>query len=423
MNGIPKTVVFAVLALPALSQTTTRVDVDSAGNQAAGENDTPSLSADGRYVAFDSAASNLVAGDANGILDVFVRDRQTGATERVSVSSGGAEANDLSYWPSISFDGRYVVFQSWATNLVAGDTNGRTDIFVRDRLLGTTERVSLANSGFESNDESQTATISGDGRFVAFTSFASNLVAGDTNGTYDVFVRDRLNGTTERVSVDSSGVEGNGMSDFKPVISRDGSCVAFASVATNLVAADTNGKEDIFLRNRQAGTTERISVSTAGTQGNGSCLYESAISSDGRFVGLREQRVEPRCGRHEPHGRRLPARPAARDDRAREPHGGRNAGEHGCRPAVDVRRRPVRLLLQPLDEPRRRRHERLRRRLPSRSPGGGRRNGSASTRPARSRTSTPSWSLRSRTTGATSRSLPMPRTSSSTTRTTAATSS
>src|SRR5213078_1016671 len=123
----------------------------------------------------------------NGATDVFVRDRQTGMTERVSVASDGTQANNASSYPVLSADGRFVAFDSAATDLVAGDTNGVSDVFVHDRQTGTTERVSVASDGTEGNAASAGATLSADGRFVAFHSAATNLVAGDTNGTNDVF--------------------------------------------------------------------------------------------------------------------------------------------------------------------------------------------------------------------------------------------
>jgi len=196
---------------PARAQTTERVSVDSGGAQGNAESGDygSRISADGRFVAFESRASNLVAGDANGCPDIFVRDRQSGTTERVSLATGGAEGNGISEFPSISADGRFVAFMSEATNLVAGDTNGCADIFVRDRQSGTTERVSLATGGTEGNNSSYGSSISADGLFVAFDSWASDLVAGDTNGNSDIFVRDRQNGTTERVSLATGGAQGD----------------------------------------------------------------------------------------------------------------------------------------------------------------------------------------------------------------------
>jgi Tol biopolymer transport system component len=242
----------------------------------------PSISADGRYVAFRSEATNLVAGDTNNTADVFVRDRLAGTTERVSLSTAGVQGNNFSGYPSISADGRIVAFASVATNLVSGDTNQSYDIFVRDRLSGTTERVSVATGGAQGNNSSTYPAISADGNWVVFTSVASNLVAGDTNGASDVFVRDLVSATTERASVATGGAEGNGASGG-PVISADGRYVAFLSTATNLVSGDTNGFMDIFVRDRSSGTTERVSVATGGAQEN-SDSFDSWISADGRYV-------------------------------------------------------------------------------------------------------------------------------------------
>jgi Tol biopolymer transport system component len=261
--------------------TTQRVSVDSSGAQGNGNSSDTSISADGRYVAFRSAASNLVSGDTNEDLDVFVHDRQNGTTERVSIRPGGAQGNGHSYYPSISTDGRYVAFWSYAS-LVAGDTNGTWDIFVRDRQDGTTERVSVDSFGTEGDGTSLLPSISGDGRHVAFESVATNLVSGDSNQSEDVFVRDRQGGTTERVSLGSSGEEGDDNSG-SPSITADGRYVAFESLAMNLVSGDTNGAQDIFVRDRQGGTTERVSVDSSGAQGNSSS-YSPAISADGRYV-------------------------------------------------------------------------------------------------------------------------------------------
>ena len=270
----------------ALAGAIERVSVSSAeeeGNDTSGYPGGFAISADARFVAFHSEASNLVLGDTNRWEDVFVRDRLTGDTERVSVSSAGEEGEWGSIYPAISADGRFVTFQSDATNLVPGDTNLSDDVFVRDRLAGTTERVSVSGAGYEANGLSRAAAISADGRFIAFWSEATNLVPSDTNGCTDVFVRDRLAGTTERVNVSSAGAQGNGDSFFRLSISADGRFVAFQSDATNLVPGDTNGCTDVFVRDRLAGTTERASVSSAGEEGNSLC-YVGGISADGRYV-------------------------------------------------------------------------------------------------------------------------------------------
>jgi Tol biopolymer transport system component len=216
-----------------------RVSVDSNGAQANGRSDPyPSISADGRFVAFASVASNLVAGDTNGASDIFVHGLVSRETTRVSVDSGGAQADGVSSRPAVSGDGRFIAFQSAASNLVAGDTNGATDIFVHDRESGETTRVSVANDGGQANASSFEPGINADGRFVTFFSPASNLVEGDTNNTYDAFVHDRVSGATIRASVDSAGVEGNSFT-FMTTISGDGRVVAFESLSSNLVAGDT----------------------------------------------------------------------------------------------------------------------------------------------------------------------------------------
>jgi Tol biopolymer transport system component len=261
---------------------TTRVSVDSSGAQGSANSDMPSISSDGRYVAFESLATNLVAGDTNNTWDVFVHDRMTGATTRVSVDSSGAEGNGPSRDPAISSDGRYVTFDSTATNLVTGDTNGATDVFVHDLLTGATTRVSTDSSGTQGNGDSSNPAASSDGRYIAFVSAAGNLVNGDTNGTADVFVHDRVTGATSRASVDSNGAQANAASS-QPSISSDGRYIAFASAASNLVPADTNGVSDIFVHDAQSGITTRISMDSNGVQGNVESEV-ARISSDGRYV-------------------------------------------------------------------------------------------------------------------------------------------
>src|SRR5207249_3963444 len=264
------------------AQTTVRVSVASDGTEGNDVSLGSALSADGRFVAFDSAATDLVAGDTNGVADVFVHDRQTGTTERVSVDSAGTQANGDSTEVALSADGRFVAFISVAPDLVAGDTNGVADVFVHDRQTGTTERVSVDSAGNQANGDSTEVALSADGRFVAFTSVAPDLVAGDTNGVMDVFVHDRQTGATERVSVDSAVTQANGDST-DVALSADGRFVAFISVAPDLVAGDTNGVADVFVHDRQTGTTERVSVDSAGNQANGDST-DVALSADGRFV-------------------------------------------------------------------------------------------------------------------------------------------
>jgi Tol biopolymer transport system component len=248
------------------------------------------ISADGRHAVITSDATNLVRGDTNGRTDVFVRDVVAGTTVRASVSTGGEQADGTSTTAVISADGRYVAFASFATNLVAGDTNGKADVFVRDLATGTTERVSVSSTGAQADGSSSTAglAISANGRYVAFAANATNLVAGDTNNRTDVFVRDLTTGTTERVSVSTTGAQANegiGIgSHLTPSLSADGRYVAFDSAASNLVAGDTNGKADVFVRDRVAGTTVRASVGTGGRQLRAGSRYSAAISADGRRV-------------------------------------------------------------------------------------------------------------------------------------------
>lgn len=266
----------------ALAAVTELVSVDGGGVPGNAGSTFSALSADGRFVAFTSRASNLVPGDGNGTDDVFVRDRMSGTTERVSVGAGGAEANAMSVAPAISGDGQVVAFVSSATNLVAGDSNGRLDVFVHDRGTGTTSRVSVDSAGVEASADSLSPSLSFDGSRVVFASSASELTAGDGNGTFDVFLHDRPTGVTTRVSVDSSGAEADGPS-LAPRISADGLVIAFHSSATNLVATDINFSTDVFVHDLATGVTEMASVDSAGVQGNFQSTAAS-VSSDGRFV-------------------------------------------------------------------------------------------------------------------------------------------
>jgi Tol biopolymer transport system component len=303
------------------SQTTERVSVDSAGVEGDLPSVFPSISANGRYVAFESVATNLLGAgnDTNGRPDIFVRDRQAPTTIRVSIHSNGTtEGDNRSNSPSISGDGRHVAFESWATNLVATGGDAFPDIYVHDRDAdgnGTyddpapggisTVRVSVDSDGNEQVGESLAPSISGDGRYVAFQSNA-DLVVTDTNGFTDIYVHDRdADGdgiydepgaiSTIRVSVASGGGEATGDSN-SPSISADGRYVAFDSDAADLVGLDNNGKFDIFVHDRDAdgnGTyddpapggisTVRVSVDSSGSQGNGHS-YSPSISGDGRYV-------------------------------------------------------------------------------------------------------------------------------------------
>jgi Tol biopolymer transport system component len=272
------------------SGTTERVSVDSRERQATGQGGTldtnfgrPAISADGRFVAFASSATNLVRGDRNQTVDIFLRDRVAGTTERVSLTGRRTEANGGSELPALSPDGRFVAFTSFADNLVAGDTNFAGDVFVRDRQAATTERVSVNSNEEQANASSGGAALSADGRFVAFGSDASNLVPGDVDdAASDVFLRDRQAGTTEGIST-TQPPSGQVLHSGSPSLSADGRLVALHSRESNLVPGDTNGRFDVFVFDRQTQTTERVSVTSAGTEGNNDSTGPS-ISADGRFV-------------------------------------------------------------------------------------------------------------------------------------------
>ncbi len=263
------------------------VSVNSAGALANNDSFDPTISADGRFVAFNSLATNLVSGDGNGQIDTFIRDLQTGVTTRVSVSSTGIEGNSSSrHPPALSADGRFVAFTSWAGNLVADDSNGQIDVFVRDRQSSKTTRVSVGNANIQANNHSDSwPSISADGRYVAFSSNATNF--GNTldyNGQ-NIFVRDRVQNTTSLVSPRILTFGGS-MSADMPSISADGRFVVFKSSNDNVIAGDNNARIDTFIRDRVTGSTSLISVSSAGVQGNGnsSSAYPAVISANGRFV-------------------------------------------------------------------------------------------------------------------------------------------
>ena len=283
------------------------------------DSESPSISAGGRFVVLQSFASNLVPGDTNGMSDIFLHDRQTNATKRISVSSDGSQANDDSMSPVISANGRIVAFQSYASNLVPGDTNLMSDIFVYDRGTGRTERVSVSSDGSQSDDDSRSPSVNGDGRIVAFQSFASNLAPGETEGMSNIFVHDKQTGVTERIAeglVPSISADGRFVAyqsllsdifvhdsqtgksamvslasdgsipdddSMSPSISADGRFVAFQSLASDLVPGDSNGMSDIFVHDMVTGITERVSVSWEGSQANDDSESPS-ISRDGWFV-------------------------------------------------------------------------------------------------------------------------------------------
>ncbi|MET0499045.1 MAG: malectin domain-containing carbohydrate-binding protein [Steroidobacteraceae bacterium] len=266
---------------------TERLSVSGDGTQGNADSISPRISDDGRYVIFTSFADNLVAGDTNGDQDVFLRDRATGTIERISVSTQGAQGNSRSYGDALTPDGRYIVFDSEASNMVAGDANAAPDTFIRDRVRGTTERVSLGNNAAEGNASSRRGAISADGRYVAFASLASNFVPGMPTGIY-IFVRDRQAGTTQLVSVAANGSPASTVEFF--TMSADGRYVAFDSWMHELVPGDTNSKSDVYVRDRVLGFTERVSVTSTGAQGADGGGFDdhgssrSSISRDGRYI-------------------------------------------------------------------------------------------------------------------------------------------
>jgi TolB protein len=232
-------------------------------------------------VAFTSPASDLVRGDRNGNWEFFVRDLVAGSTVRASVDTEGGDTNDISVSPSISADGRYVAVSSLASDLVAGDGNGTYDVYVRDLVAGSRVRASVDTEGGDPNSNSGSPSVSADGRHVAFYSWSSDLVVGD-GCCADVFVRDLVASTTVRASVDTGGGDPNGDS-IESSISARGPYVAVSSLASDLVAGDGNGTNDVFVRDLVAGTTVRVSVDTEGGDPNRHSYYPS-ISDDGGYV-------------------------------------------------------------------------------------------------------------------------------------------
>ncbi|MFI0486162.1 TolB family protein [Actinomadura sp. 9N215] len=269
-NGVPD-----VFLHDRRTRKTERVSVSGTGAEGNGRSLDPSISADGRYVAFTSEASNLVAGDANGTFDVFLKDRRTGVTTNLHVDSEEDQGNSAAFSPSVSPDGRYVAFSSSSVNLAPGADNGFFNAFLRDVAAGTTEVVSLSTAGEPAWGSSSEPSVSADGRYVAFTSEAANLVPGDTNETYDVFVRDRTANATTRVSLTVSGGQFT-LGSGAPSISADGRHVAFG-------AGSEEGITNVYRRDLRRGATRQVSANAQGIPGNGDSAWPS-ISANGRFV-------------------------------------------------------------------------------------------------------------------------------------------
>jgi len=273
-------------AIPAsiFAQTTTRISVGADSVQGDDDSFGPKISADGRFVVFRSFATNLVAGDTNNQIDLFQRELATGITKRLNIATDGTQVTGLLLGYSVSSNGRYIAFSTLAPGLVTEDTNSFYDIFLRDTLNNTTTRISNGINNALTNESSAYPTISSDGRYVAYESFATNIVANDTNIARDVFVYDRTTATTTRLSIGIAGVQSNAQS-YNAVISGDSSAVAFFSEATNLVPGDTNAVGDVFVRNIAAGTTAIVSVSTSGALGDGiSGTNDISISQNGKVI-------------------------------------------------------------------------------------------------------------------------------------------
>lgn len=285
-----------------------KLDGTGSGNNTSGN---PMISADGRFVAFESAASDLVANDDNANLDVFLRDLQTGVTTLVTVNQDGvASRNDTLFLKlhGVSREGRFVLFSTGGRDLVPGDLNDSADLYVRDMVLGQTKLVSVNLSGEASGNRSRLtsggffnfeAVLSADGHIVAFTSYVNDLVTNDsvclercdgTNGLADVFVRDLLENKTELISVNSKGSNGGNALSHLPSISNDGQVIAFRSFATDLVGNDRTEHADIYARHRMAQTTTLVSVNLAGTnagtdgRANGLNTSNHLLSGNGRYV-------------------------------------------------------------------------------------------------------------------------------------------
>ncbi|HEY8383648.1 MAG TPA: hypothetical protein VIL09_16015 [Microvirga sp.] len=263
----------------------TQISATAGGIQGNGDSHNATASADGRFVVFDSQASNLVADDADGFHDVFLKNLATGAITRISSAADGTQGNSDSYNAMVSANERFVVFESFADNLVDDDTNDSQDIFIRDLLKGTITRITATETEtetVEANGGSYNPSVSADGRFVVFASFADNLVADDNNGLQDIFLKDLQTQTITRISTALDGTEGN-RDSYNAKVSPDGRFVVFESEANNLVAGDTNDSQDIFLKDLQTGAITRVSTAADGTQGNNNS-YDAAVSADGRYV-------------------------------------------------------------------------------------------------------------------------------------------
>jgi WD40-like Beta Propeller Repeat len=277
-----------VVPVPASAAgTTTRLSSTNTGAPANDTSDLPGLSDDGRYATFTSAATNLVPAGANSLNDVFLKDRTTGAVDLISVNSQGVAGNSFSggftFASPVTPDGRFVAFDSFASNLVPGDTNQLTDSFLRDRQAGTTVRLNVSSAGAQATNSSAVTAISANGRYVLFISRATNLVPGDTNNALDAFVRDTVYGTTTRVSVKADGTQ---VADDTRAwdMTNDGRFVLFTSVS-KYTADDTNADDDAYVKDLSTGSIQRVSLTNGGRDFPGGTAFNKAsMSADGRFV-------------------------------------------------------------------------------------------------------------------------------------------
>lgn len=286
-NRILGAATWLVLGSIAFARQVELCSISSAGTQADAASFVGSVDNSGTRVVFQSIASNLVPGDTLGFSDVFLRDRATGTTVALSASNGGTLGNQPSFQPQISGDGRWVVFASWAYDLMPGDLNNKCDIYRRDLQTGQIAIVSRSGAGLQASGDSRNPSISEDGARIAFASEATNLVAGDTNGFDDIFVVDVATGLVRRVSLAMGGAETN-FHNYTPKLSADGNFVAFVSAATNLTPSDTNGRSDVFVHEIATGVTTLASGTPTGGVGNDGS-DNVFLSRDGRFVAFSSQ--------------------------------------------------------------------------------------------------------------------------------------
>lgn len=279
---MPFSLTLQSLSQPATSSVIKRASVASDGTQANGSSEKASLNHDGRYLVFQSSGSNFIAGDNATTSDIFRKDVATGALVAASLNADGVRGDYYSFDPHISSDGQFVSFHSPASNFASPDIYGVHDAYRKNVATGEIIRVSQSADGVEANDYSAFATMSADGRFVAFMTYSTNISPGDTSSTSDIYLKDCTTGSLIRVSVTAAGIPGNG-AHANPVISADGRYVVFESLSTNFVAGDTNAKRDLFRKDLVTGALVRVSTKADGQEANGDC-YDASLSADGRYL-------------------------------------------------------------------------------------------------------------------------------------------